>query len=140
MLPQTVKKIGNSAFNEAHFIGVVLPYGLEIIEDYAFDTYSKCVIFIPETVKYLASRFYGKGTFTSLSKAYVTSIVESDSALNQVQFGVQKSVLTLCDGDNITTTKADYAFVLPDCQKEGYQFIGWADANENIVNEYYVPC
>lgn len=141
VLPQTVKNIEEFAFDGADFIGIVLPYGLETIEKYAFNTYSKCVLFIPDTVKYCGDKAYGKYAFTSLSTTDFRRICETDPEfLGHVNCSVAKSVLTLCDGDNRITTKADYAFVLPDCQKEGYQFIGWADASENIVNEYYVPC
>ena len=52
---------------------------------------------------------------------------------------VSKSVLTLRNGSGVQTTEQGYAFVLPRREKEGYRFIGWADAGGNIVNEYYVP-
>ena len=141
VLPQTVKKIEEYAFSDTYFIAVVLPYGLETIEKYAFDTYSKCVLFIPDTVKYCGDKACGKYAFTSLSTTDFRRICETDPEfLGHVNCSVAKSVLTLCDGDNRITTKADYAFVLPSCKKEGYQFIGWADADGNIVDEYYVPC
>lgn len=141
VLPQTVKKIEEYAFSDTYFIAVVLPYGLETIEKYAFDTYSKCVLFIPDTVKYCGDKACGKYAFTSLSTTDFRRICETDPEfLGHVNCSVAKSVLTFCDGDNRITTKADYAFVLPSCKKEGYQFIGWADADGNIVDEYYVPC
>ncbi len=140
VLPKTVKSIDNYAFSGADFTGVVLPDGVETIGKYAFDTSSKCVVFLPETVKYLGEKACGDFAYTSFTAEEMKNMAGEAYLSANLQCGVKKSVITLIDGESVVTTQEDYAFLLPTCRKEGYRFVGWADEERNIANEYYVPC
>lgn len=140
-LPETVRTIKRQGFNRSRFSGIVLPDGIISIEDNALYTQeSNCIVFIPDTVRYLGECAYGNSAFTNLSSKAIRAVsAKPDSMLLPMTKNVSKSVLTLRDGSGVQTTEEDYAFVLPRREKEGYRFIGWADAGGNIVNEYYVP-
>ena len=141
VLPETVRTIKRQGFNRSRFSGIVLPDGIISIEDNALYTQeSNCIVFIPDTVRYLGECAYGNSAFTNLSSKAIRAVsAKPDSMLLPMTKNVSKSVLTLRDGSGVQTTEEDYAFVLPRREKEGYRFIGWADAGGNIVNEYYVP-
>ena len=140
VLPETVRTIKRQGFNRSRFSGIVLPDGIISIEDNALYTQeSNCIVFIPDTVRYLGKCAYGNSAFTNLSFEEIRAVSAKPDSMLPMTNNVSKSVLTLRDGSDVQTTEEDYAFVLPRREKEGYRFIGWADAGGNIVNEYYVP-
>lgn len=141
VLPKTIKIIEEYAFSGASLVGIVLPDGLQIIGDHAFleRWEGQCVIFVPDTIKYIGEGALGDYAYTALSESFVRNNNLTDATKSFRAVGVSKSVLTLCDGNKTIITEEDYAFLLPRCEKDGYRFIGWTDEKNMVVNEYYVP-
>ena len=137
VIPHGVKTIDSGAFYGVKVSGIILPDTVETIFDSAFyqpNGYLD-VIFIPSSVKYILSTG-AKYIYTSLSEEEVKTLC--GYSWSSTVYGVQKSTLTLCDGETLRTLTGE-AFALPSPQKDGYTFLGWQDESGEFVGDCYIP-
>lgn len=137
VIPHGVKTIDSGAFYGVKVSGIILPDTVETIFDSAFyqpNGYLD-VIFIPSSVKYILSTG-AKYIYTSLSEEEVKTLC--GYSWSSTVYGVQKSTVTLCDGETLRTLTGE-AFALPSPQKDGYTFLGWQDESGEFVGDCYIP-
>lgn len=137
VIPHGVKTIDSGAFYGVKVSGIILPDTVETIFDSAFyqpNGYLD-VIFIPSSVKYILSTG-AKCIYTSLSEEEVKTLC--GYSWSSTVYGVQKSTVTLCDGETRQTLYGE-AFALPSPQKDGYTFLGWQDESGKFVGDCYIP-
>lgn len=138
VIPHGVKTIDSGAFYGVKTCGVILPDTVETIFDSAFyqpNGYLD-VIFIPSSVKYI-SYPSAHCVYTSFSEEDV-KVFGSAWGGGTAVYNVQKSTVTLCDGETRQTLYGE-AFALPSPQKDGYTFLGWQDESGKFVGDCYIP-
>ena len=153
--------IGRYAFHQVRFIGtLVVPYGVKTIDNGAFYGVKTCGVILPDTVETIFdSAFYQPNgyldkIFIPSSVKYIsypsahcvyTSFSEEDVKVfgsawggGTAVYNVQKSTVTLCDGETRQTLYGE-AFALPSPQKDGYTFLGWQDESGKFAGDCYIP-
>lgn len=136
VVPYGVEVLETGAFYDVRTTGIILPQTVEVIMSYAFYQPNGYVqqIFIPSSVKYLASQ---TGTvYTDMSEEQIIGLYGSSWGPIYADIGV--STITLTDGGN-SQKISGYAFDLPVLQKEGYTFLGWKDESGQFVPDCYIP-
>ena len=138
VVPYGVKTIDNGAFYGVKTCGVILPDTVETIFDSAFYQPNGYLdkIFIPSSVKYI-SYPSAHCVYTSFSEEDV-KVFGSAWGGGTAVYNVQKSTVTLCDGETRQTLYGE-AFALPSPQKDGYTFLGWQDESGKFVGDCYIP-
>ena len=138
VIPHGVKTIDGGAFYGVKTCGVILPDTVETIFDSAFyqpNGYLD-VIFIPSSIKYI-SYPSAHCVYTSFSEEEI-KVFGSAWGGGYAVYNVQKSTVTLCDGETRQTLYGE-AFALPSPQKDGYTFLGWQDESGEFVGDCYIP-
>ena len=152
--------IGEQAFDGVRFVGtLVIPYGVEVIDSYAFHNVKVSGVILPDTVKTIfdqafyqpngyIDRMYIPASVTYIGFRAVrnvyTPLSEKQTSTFSADWGsvrlynVQSSTITLCDGGTRQTLTGE-AFDLPSPQKAGYTFLGWQDENGEFVGDCYIP-
>lgn len=138
VIPHGVKTIGSGAFYGVKVSGIILPDTVETIFDSAFYQPNGYLdkIFIPSSVKYI-SYPSAHCVYTSFSEEDV-KVFGSAWGGGTAVYNVQKSTVTLCDGETRQTLYGE-AFALPSPQKDGYTFLGWQDESGKFVGDCYIP-
>lgn len=138
VVPYGVKTIDNGAFYGVKTCGVILPDTVETIFDSAFYQPNGYLdkIFIPSSVKYI-SYPSAHCVYTSFSEEDV-KVFGSAWGGGTAVYNVQKSTVTLCDGETRRTLTGE-VFALPSPQKDGYTFLGWQDESGKFVGDCYIP-
>lgn len=147
VLPETVKKIESSAFYQANLCGIILPDGLEIIEDYGlylqvggdYDFFDK--IFIPASVTYIGENgvtfYHGAAIYTALSEDQTQNFAKP-WYMGNIFFDRKPYTVKLDDGVTQQVLNGN-AFRLPTLHKNGYTFLGWQNEYGQYVSYMFVP-
>ena len=156
-LPEGVTRLERSVFELLEVPGIMLPPKLEYISGNAlglsaFSTryYETPAIryYLPTTVKYVeANAFTAENEvrdchiYTNLSAEETSAFAPGWNGAFETYFDYPDySGVTLDFGDGKREFLAGPIFALPEPQKEGYRFVGWYDARENMyAAPLYVP-
>ncbi len=152
ILPNGVEKIRKEAFYNAEINGIYLPDGLTLIEESALGIYQNTkapdfTLFIPSSVVTLHAKFLRTSSYmdrtlrcqiyTSLSEQQATETWGAD-VLTGKNFHFEVSSVTLTLNDNgVQTVQSGNQFILPILKKEGFEFLGWFDAEDKKVSSVF---
>lgn len=135
VLPEGVTEIQENSL-PLDSMGIILPNSLCTI-DKAFNHIQireGGKIYIPSSVKVIAPFFWRWTIYTDKPDNYVIrqAVEEGDIIV------INKSTITLLDGDEVVDTLEGYVFNLPKLEKSGYTFMGWKDEQGNYVSKCFV--
>lgn len=145
VLPEGVESLGDRSFASSNFYSIRLPSTLRSIAGGALTFSGYTPLYIPATVQSIASGgvFCGFGIYTSLSEDDTKNFSPDwHSGLglgytDEVYYDVQPVTLTLHTGtDTITMRGNEFDLLRPD--KPNASFVGWQDADGNMVEQTYL--
>ncbi len=139
ILPKSVRYIMSEAFLGLRCPGIVLNEGLTYIAQYAFEIHKlnpQNIVYIPSSVTYLGDENGWSRVYSSLSKEQVSQR-DYNHVIDCYNYTPKK--VTLIDGNSRTIIENTPQIVLPQPTKEGYDFTGWKDTNDNIYDVFIIP-